>query len=159
MLGRIQEIKEIQNLRLENTGEIYGENNSRLGISQMIRGLGGYGEYDGYSIVTSQHAFLILIDNGQSCCENWGYFSTEDDFSTYIGKELKEVNLTDTALNKRKVEENGYYGYDAGGIQFVDFVFTDGSVLQFAVYNDHNGYYGHGIIFSRDEEIFYSDTL
>ena len=159
MLGIVKTIKEINNARLGNIGQIEGRNGSRLGMTQILNALREFGEYDGYKITTQEHEFNILIDNGQCCCENWGYFASEDDFSQYIGKELKEVNLTDTALNKEKAEENGAYGYEEGGIQFVDFVFTDGDVLQFAVYNEHNGYYGHGIIFAKDTEILLQDTL
>lgn len=159
MLGIIKTIEEIKDVKLGNVGKLNGNNGSRLGISQMIKAICGYGEYDGYKITTDKHEFNVLIDNGQCCCESWGYFASEDDFGRYIGKELKEVNLTDTALNKQKAEENGEYGYEEGGIQFIDFVFTDGSVLQFAVYNAHNGYYGHGIIFAKDTEILLKDTL
>ena len=99
---------------------------------------GGYGEYDGYKITTEKTEYLILIDNGQCCCESWGYFVSEDDINDYIGKDLIDVALTDKALNNKKLKESGYYD-DYGGIQFVDFKFSDGSVLQFAVYNAHNG--------------------
>lgn len=158
MLGKIVEIKEIHDVNLKNVGALKGTNGSRLGMSQMINAISGYGSYDGYQIKTDEHEFNILIDNGQSCCESWGYFSSEDDFEEFIGKELKEVNLTDVALNKKKAEESDYYDCDEGGIQFVDFVFY-GRVLQFAVYNAHNGYYGHGIIFAKDAEVFHQDTL
>lgn len=158
MLGKILSIEEITNLKLANLGAMNGSNGSQRGIMQNINALfGGYGEYDGYIIKTENHEFNILIDNGQCCCESWGYFYMNDDEQEFIGAELLEVNLTDTALNKEKVEESGYYE-DYGGIQFVDFV-TDKGVLQFAVYNAHNGYYGHPIIFAKDEEIFHQDTL
>lgn len=156
MLGIVKKIEEITDVELENVGKLDGSNGSRLGI---INAVCGFGEYDGYKITTDNHEFYILIDNLQCCCEDWGYFASEDDFDMYIGKELKEVNLTDTALNNQKAEENGKYGYDNGGIQFINFAFTDGSVLQFAVYNAHNGYYGHGIIFAKDAEILLEDTL
>ena len=123
----------------------------------MLNALMGGSSYDGYRIKTDKHEFNILIDNGQCCCESWGYFYLNDDEQEFVGSELLEVNLTDKALNKQKVEESDYYD-DCGGIQFVDFV-TDKGVLQFAVYNAHNGYYGHPIIFAKDEEIFHQDTL
>ena len=128
-----------------------------LGMSGMLSAIFGYGKWDGYKIKTENHEFNLLIDNGQSCCESWGYFFLNDDEQDFVGAELLEVNLTDTALNKQKVDESGYYEY-AGGIQFVDFV-TNKGVLQIAVYNAHNGYYGHPIIFAKDEEIFHQDTL
>lgn len=95
--------------------------------------------------------------NGQSCCENWGYLSSEDDLTQFIGNELIEVKLTDVALNQSKLEDSGYYDGD-GGIQFVDFV-TNKGVFQLAVYNSHNGYYGHGIVVAKDNDILLNDTL
>lgn len=155
-MEKVISIEEITNLRLGNTGR----NNERvsLGIMQMLNALAGYGEYDGYKITTEKTEYLILIDNGQCCCESWGYFVSEDDTSDYIGKNLVDVALTDKALNNKKLNESGYYD-DYGGIQFVDFKFSDGSVLQFAVYNAHNGYYGHPIIVAKGEEIICQDTL
>lgn len=156
-LGKILSIEEVTNIRLGNKGAINGSNGSRLGMTQMLNALMGGSSYDGYRIKTDKHEFNILIDNGQCCCESWGYFYLNDDEQEFVGSELLEVNLTDKALNKQKVEESDYYD-DCGGIQFVDFV-TDKGVLQFAVYNAHNGYYGHPIIFAKDEEIFHQDTL
>lgn len=114
--------------------------------------------YDGYCITTDKHDFHILIDNEQQCCESYGYFSSEDDFKSFIGKDLVEVYLTDKALNTIRVEEIDD-DYEYREIQFVNFKFASGAVLQFAVYNAHNGYYGHDIIFVKDKEIFFEDTL
>lgn len=156
MLGKIKSIEEITDFGIKNIAPLEGTG-GRLGMSQIINALGGYSEYDGYKVVTDKHTYLILIDNGQSCCESWGYISSEDDYTKFIGTELKEVNLTDKALNTKVVEESDYYD-DDGGIQFVNFVTNEG-VFQLAVYNAHNGYYGHGILVAKDEEIILNDTL
>ncbi len=156
-LGKILSIEEVTNIQLGNSGALNGSNGSQLGMKQMLNALMGGSSYDGYRIKTDKHEFNILIDNGQCCCESWGYFYLNDDEQEFVGSELLEVNLTDKALDKQKVEESDYYD-DCGGIQFVDFV-TDKGILQFSVYNAHNGYYGHPIIFAKDEEIFYQDTL
>ena len=156
MKEKIIEISEVCGLKLGNTG--FHTEVAQLGIIQMLHSIMGYSEYDGYKITTTEHTYLILIDNGQCCCESWGYFSSEDEFGNYIGKELASVELTDTALNRKKFEESGYYD-DFGGIQFVDFKMANGSVLQFAVYNSHNGYYGHPIIVAKDEDILLQTTL
>lgn len=158
-MEKILEIKEVTGLKLGNWGKSTGNNGSQLGMSQMLNALCGYGEYDGYLIKTDEHEYHILIDNGQSCCESWGYFSSEDEFDDFIYKELKEVRLTDTALNQKLFNDNFPYGLYEGGIQFVDFVMVDGDVLQFAVYNEHNGYYGHSILIAKDAEVLLSDTL
>lgn len=114
---------------------------------------------DGYEVITNETTYRILIDNFQCCCEDWGYFSSDDDFERYYGKTLIAVVLTDTVLNQKKLEEILPYGIECGGIQFVDFKFSDGSVLQFAVYNSHNGYYGHDIYVVKDQKIVTSNTL
>jgi len=83
---------------------------------------------------------------------------SEDEPADYIGAELLKVELTDVALNKEKVEKTAQYGFDGGGIQFVDFVTTKG-VFQLAVYNAHNGYYGHGIALAVGDTVLHEDTL
>lgn len=128
-----------------------------LGTIKNIEEINNYKMMDGYKVETDKHTFYVLIDNMQSCCESWGYFSNEDDFNDFIGAELFEINLTDKALNKKKLKESGYYE-DEGGIQFVDFVTSIG-VFQLAVYNAHNGYYGHGILVLKDNETVLEDVL
>jgi hypothetical protein len=156
-MEKIIRINEVSECKLTNRGN--SADCAKLGISHMLNILCcGYSSYDGFEVETTDHKYLILIDNGQCCCESWGYFASEDDFGDFIGKELASVELTDKALNHKKVEESDYYD-DEGGIQFVDFKMTNGSVLQFAVYNAHNGYYGHPIIVAKDEDILLADTL
>lgn len=50
--------------------------------------------YDGYCIETDSRKLYFVIDNVQGCCENWGYLSSEDDFGSFIGSELKNVYVT-----------------------------------------------------------------
>lgn len=54
--------------------------------------------YDGYCIETDSRKLYFVINNGQCCCENWGYLSSEDDFGSFIGSELKNVYVTDSEL-------------------------------------------------------------
>lgn len=157
-MEKIISIEEVCGLKLSHIRT--SNERARVGMVQTMNALfGGYGVYDGYKIKTSEHEYMILIDNGQNCCECWGYFSSDDDFARFIGKKLLSVECTDTALNTQKVEETAPYGFECGGIQFVDFKMSDGSVLQFAVYNEHNGYYGHPIIIAKDEDVLLSDTI
>lgn len=97
-LGKILSIEEITNVSLGNTGSLNGSNGSRLGIIQIMSGLMGGASYDGYKVKTDKHEFLLLIDNGQCCCESWGYFYLNDDEQKFIGSELRAVNLTDRRL-------------------------------------------------------------
>ena len=158
MYGKIKSIKEVFDLSIEQVNDLYGKNGSCLGVKQMLNTIIGSGEtMDGYEVATDKHKFYVLIGNGQCCCESWGYLSSDDDFNKFLNAELKEVNLTDVALNSKKVEESGYYD-DCGGIQFVDFVTSNGT-LQLAVYNSHNGYYGHGIVIGKDDEILLKEVF
>ena len=119
-----------------------------------------YSHFDGYEVITDKHVYRVLIANGQDCCEDWGYMSSEDNFDYFINTELQRVDLTNTALDKvqLRLNEEQQYGFDGGGIQFVDFV-TDKGVLQFAVYNGHNGYYGHTIRIMQDEKVLLDGVL
>ena len=104
-----------------------------------------YSKYDGFEIVTDQQTIKLGISNGQSCCEDWGYFMTEDDLSDFIGAELIGVSITDTILKTELLVDT----YD-GDSMFVN-INTSAGLLQFVAYNSHNGYYGHeAVVVSRD---------
>lgn len=134
MLGKIKSIEEVFDLRVNPEYSM-----------------------DGYKVETEKHIFYILIDNKQSCSESWGYLSSEDNLNNFIGANLIEIKLTDKALNQSVVDNSGYYE-DNGGIQFVDFI-TDQGIFQLAVYNAHNGYYGHGILVTKDNEVLMKVNL
>ena len=116
-----------------------------------------YGQMDGYKVTTTKHTYYVLIDNFQQCCEHFGYFVSEDDPNQFVGANLLEIRLTDTALNNKKLEEYGI-NYEYAMIQFVDFV-TDKGVFQIAVYNEHNGYYGHDIVILKDNVVWFGKIL
>ena len=155
-IGIIKAIEEVSNYGVGNQTPMSGSHGARLGLSGMLNSLSGGMHMDGYRVVTDKHEYLVLIDNSQSCCESFGYFSTDDNLPEYIGKELLAVELTDTSLKTEFIEEIKYL--DEGGIQFVTFK-TSGGDFQLAVYNAHNGYYGHGIIVAKDNKILLQDTL
>jgi hypothetical protein len=157
-LGTITQIEEIHEFRTKRIGNINGNNGSRLGVTQMLNSICGNASMDGYKVTTDKTEILVLIDNGQSCCESWGYMASEDDLSAYIGAELQRVLVTDTALNREAVERSGFYDGECSNIQFVDFETSKG-VFQLAVYNAHNGYYGHGIVVAIGDDIIHQDTL
>lgn len=163
--GRIEEITEIYDFELANAPSFNSESGGQLGLSSMVNSTFGGRSMDGYLVKTNDHAIRVLIDNGQSCCENWGYFSSDDDLSTFVGSELNDIELTDTALKTESLPEDvrGYrdkeqIDVDEGGIQFVTFQTSSGS-FQLAVYNAHNGYYGHGILVAVDDEIRCNATI
>ena len=104
--------------------------------------VGGYNHFDGYEIKTNKQTVKLGIESGQSCCENYGYFMSEDALDEYIGAELLKVEVVDTCRNKDKFEKVNLY---QGGVMFVDLV-TNKGTLQFTAYNEHNGYYGHDAV-------------
>lgn len=99
----------------------------------------------GYVITTNKQVIKLLIDDVQQCCENFGYFMSEDDFSDFIGAELLDIKVTETELKEGLLEKHDLDINDRwfeGGVMFVDLVTSKGT-LQFVAYNEHNGYYGH----------------
>lgn len=116
--------------------------------------------YDGYEVITEQEKYLILISNMQNCCEDWGYTITNDNINDFIGSELIDVTFTDTSSNTLNIKKVSDYGYvhDVVGVQFVNFTTSNG-MLQFAVYNAHNGYYGHDIKVIKNDIKLLDDYL
>jgi len=157
LLGKIKSIEEVSNFQIQPVANLNGSG-GRLGLKQMFSVFSGYSNMDGYKVETENNIIYVLIDNGQSCCESWGYFSSEDDLASFINTDLIEIKLTDTALNQTVVEKSDYYDGEEGGIQFIDFI-TNKGIFQLAVYNAHNGYYGHGILVTKNDEIILNDTL
>lgn len=157
--GIITSITELHGFQIEPITPSTGSGGVQAGMSQLIGMLGGHSSMEGYKIETGKHAIYVLIDDQQSCCESWGYIhSEESDLSGFVGAHIIGVRLTDTALNTLITERGGEYGFDEGGIQFVDFITSRGK-FQLAVYNAHNGYYGHGIVIAIDDRVVASDTL
>lgn len=107
-----------------------------------------WSSFDGFVINTDKQVIKLGIENGHSCCENWGYFMTEDDLKEFEGAKLMSVTLTDTALKTKELEDE-YVEVDE--CMFVN-LNTDKGLLQFVAYNSHNGYYGH-------EAVVISETL
>lgn len=101
--------------------------------------------FDGYIIETDQQTIKFGIDNGQSCCEDWGYFSTDDDIKKFEGANLLGIDIVDNEFTKQEIDKRFEYGLDGGGIVFID-IKTSKGTLTLSVYNSHNGYYGHDYV-------------
>lgn len=105
-----------------------------------------YGEYDGLVITLENDETLkIGISNYQSCCESWGYITSEDNYEEFIGAEYYGVEVVDEALSTKTVVDV----YE-GGVMFVN-IKTSAGVLQVVAYNEHNGYYGHSAVVVQNE--------
>lgn len=58
--------------------------------------------YEGFQIITDQQTIKLGISNEYQCCENWGYFITNDDMNDFKGATLLSVDIVDECLNKDK---------------------------------------------------------
>ena len=121
---------------------------------------GEYKGMEGYKIVTDKQEILILINNSQQCCEEWGYeacsekgiLETQDDLDDYIGAEILDIEIVDTEKDIYKSLTDRVYRFYSSNAEFVNIKTSKGK-LQFAVYNAHNGYYGHKIYIKFNNEV------
>lgn len=119
---------------------------------EIIKEINEYSDstYDGFVIITNKQEIKILICNLQDCCEQWGYVTSEDSFEDYIGAELLELALTDDALQSTIHELEKDVSIDYANCMFIN-ANTSKGLLQFALYNSHNGYYGHTVSITSNQ--------
>ena len=114
----------------------------------------GYTNYEGVIITLEGGTEIkIGIDGDQQCCEHAGFLSSNDDYSDFIGAEFLTVLTVDTNNFVSELKE-----LDFPEVAFVN-VETNKGTLQFAVYNEHNGYYGHDVIVLNGADKVHEDTL
>lgn len=130
----LQNIKEIESLKLED-----------LGLEDEY----SYSRYEGYEIETDKEKIYLLITDSQSCCEHFGYICNEesDDFDAYYGCKITDIECIEEGSYNPILKLAGIESasmVDCLDCAFINIKFKQ-STLQFAVYNHHNGYYGHDI--------------
>jgi len=96
--------------------------------------------WEGFHVLTNKRSIEVYISNDACCCESWGHLSSVDDPQEFVGAKLLSVTSVDSALN----EKTDPGDIDEGTVYFVNFK-TDRGILQLAVYDNHNGYYGHSV--------------
>ena len=114
----------------------------------------------GFEVVTTKQSIKLYIDDDGQCCEKWGYFWCNENPQDFIGANVNNVSITDTALNEAEMKKNELdpnSEYFEGGVMFVN-IDTDRGLLQFVAYNEHNGYYGHDAKVECSQ-ISHSETL
>lgn len=120
--------------------------------------------FDGFEILTNRQKIILAVGNEQQCCEDVGYFMTNDNLEDFLDSSLESIDYVDGNLkvhevaitisnqldnfnhtyskyfidNKREIELNAKDNYAL----FVNFHTSKGK-LQFVAYNAGNGYYGH----------------
>jgi hypothetical protein len=97
-------------------------------------------------LIESIQEVKVGIKNGQSCCEQWGYLTSEDsnDLDSFIGGELLSITSTDSTLMSTTLDKLSTEGIDIDSAVFITFETTKGT-FQITAYNEHNGYYGHDV--------------
>lgn len=105
-------------------------------------------QYDGYKITTTEQEILVLIENGQTCCEQSGYLSSNDNLQDFVGSELARINITTPALKTYTISPGQELSKDEA--IFVTFECWPHN-FQLVVYNHHNGYYGHQVLVHAEQ--------
>lgn len=98
---------------------------------------------DSYIITTDKQEIEIGIGNYAACCEQFGILESQDNLDEFIGAELMNITLVNDALNSNILSRCPDV-FEAGGIIFVNLNTSKGT-FQIALYNSHNGYYGHNV--------------
>lgn len=115
--------------------------------------------YEGYQIVTTERVIDLIIGSEQNCCEKWGYLMSEDDLDDFIGAELHNVTVVDTALNVQALLDKQITVNDHDTMTMFVNLETSHGTLQFVAYNMHNGYYGHRVRVEFDKNLEHGDLL
>jgi len=97
----------------------------------------------GLKITTDKGDIKLLIDDYQQCCENWDalFLETPDDINKFIGAEILNIKTVEIDNNATC---SAYDMVCGGETQII--ITTTAGVLQYAVYNEHNGFYAHARI-------------
>jgi len=151
-MEKIIAIEEIRNQVVVHRLAGQRDQNGRKETKELI--------HDGYMVLTDNQIIELTISKKQQCCEAWGYFWCNDNPQDFIGAELINVSITDTALNTknmREIDEVKENTNDEAEIMFVNLE-TNMGVLQFVAYNVQNGYYGH-LARVKSTQINHEETL
>ena len=103
-------------------------------------------EYEGLIIETDKGSIKLVIDMKSQCCENSGalFFDTPDDVSSFIGATIFEIEDID-------IKREDYMDYET---QLR--ILTSRGIIQYAIYNQHNGYYSHATIIQVFDSVEHS---
>lgn len=96
-------------------------------------------DYKGLKITTSKGDIFLLISTEEACCEEVGskFLDTPDNIDDFIGSIISSIQVLNI-----ETRDSEYYPLRETQIKIT----TDKGVLQYAVYNRHNGHYTHSVI-------------
>ena len=96
---------------------------------------------------------LVGFDYEGNCCENFGYY-----FSlTPMGEEMEEPSDLETYLFEKTFFRQEIKHGDREEATFM--LSNKGNTIFLNIFNDHNGYYGHGFDFTWAGNLIKSGTL
>ena len=112
-----------------------------------------------FNFVDDQNTF-VGYDDGQSCCEWFGYFLSYEE-------PTKIIEPPDTSLELAAKDYNFDKSYfkkirgdtEDGGIAIFKLTKPGANDMFLALFNSHNGYYGHGFTFTVDGTQVQEDYL
>ena len=90
----------------------------------------------GLKIITSSGDIKLLIEDSQSCYEEYGYkfLETPDNIESFIKSKILNIDIIDIGFSN---DDNN----DEHETQIK--IKTSDGYIQYAVYNIHNGFYAH----------------
>lgn len=90
----------------------------------------------GLKITTTNGDIKLLIEDSQHCCEEYGYkfLETTDNIESFINSKILNIDIVDIGFCN---DENN----DEDETQIK--IKTSKGIIQYAVYNIHNGFYAH----------------
>ena len=102
----------------------------------------------GYVVETNENLYYFAIEDVSFCCEEYGYISAPSDYKDFIGADIHNINYA-TKIGECKIDfpKDLYQGDCAFAI-----VETNRGDLQFGVYNVHNGFYEHAVVFFKRQK-------
>jgi hypothetical protein len=112
----------------------------------------------GLLLVTDKGNIKLLISAKQNCCEKWGalFLDTPDDITQFIDATV--INIEDICAGLKICNElNICNDIDIECSETQLRITTTKGILQFAVYNSHNGSYNHATllqVFDLQEESY-----
>lgn len=118
--------------------------------SEKINDEDDWNNYEGYEIKTDKSIIKIGVSNNDNCCESFGHICSTDDVKEFIGAKILKVETVESGdWKKCEILKDVLEYSEENENAFINFE-TDKGLLQFAVYNSHNGYYGHNVIIHKE---------
>ena len=105
---------------------------------------------------------FVGYDEEQSCCEDAGYFISEDPNEPfdYEGNSDLSDDLEDYVFDSNYIDYVISPHLDEGGAQVAFKIIADSKPdLYIHLYNSHNGYYSHGFEFGDGDKIIKEGSL